>query len=136
MIAFKIAVGVATNPRAGSLRGADPDDRRIFGPLPEGHRPRARLPIDVECGLRLTRRPDQDGEATIAAYEIAATFPFDRRRLTAALSNNFFNDRTRRVDTLPQSRHGTHAMNYSHQARRIAARVRRLLAGAWDMRIR
>jgi hypothetical protein len=77
MIAFKIAVGVATNPRADSLLGADPDDRRIFGPLPEGHRPRARLPIDVECGLRLTRRPDQDGEATIAAYEIAATFPFD-----------------------------------------------------------
>jgi hypothetical protein len=31
----------------------------------------------VECGLRLTRRPDQDGGATIAAYEIAATFPFD-----------------------------------------------------------
>jgi hypothetical protein len=50
MIAFKIAVGVATNSRAGSLRGADPDDRRIFGPLPEGHRPRVRLPIDVERG--------------------------------------------------------------------------------------
>ena len=50
IIAFKIAVGVATNPRAGSLRGDDPDDRRIFGPIPDGHRPHARLPIDVECG--------------------------------------------------------------------------------------
>jgi hypothetical protein len=28
------------------------------------------------------------------------------------------------------------SMNYSHLARRISARARRLLAGAWDMRMR
>ena len=27
------------------------------------------------------------------------------------------------------------AMNYSHRARRISVRTRRLSAGAWDMRI-